>query len=47
MKAVSSAPGKKFADYVGDGMPVLGICLGMEMFFEKSDEGAEQGLGGD
>jgi glutamine amidotransferase len=26
-------------------MPVLGICLGMEMFFEKSEEGKEKGLG--
>jgi glutamine amidotransferase len=25
-------------------MPVLGICLGMEMFFEKSEEGKEHGL---
>ena len=25
-------------------MPVLGICLGMEMFFEKSEEGKEKGL---
>ena len=25
-------------------MPVLGICLGMEMYFEKSEEGKEQGL---
>jgi len=33
----------QFQDYV-DGMPVLGICLGMEMFFEKSEEGKEQGL---
>ena len=33
----------KFRDYVGS-MPVLGICLGMEMFFEKSEEGKEQGL---
>ncbi len=33
----------KFRDYVGH-MPVLGICLGMEMFFEKSEEGKEQGL---
>ena len=31
-------------DYVGQNMPVLGICLGMEMFFEKSEEGREQGL---
>jgi len=33
----------KFRDYVGS-MPVLGICLGMEMFFEKSEEGKEKGL---
>jgi len=25
--------------------PVFGICLGMEMFFEKSQEGKEKGLG--
>ncbi len=25
-----------FKDYVQDKIPVLGICLGMEMFFEKS-----------
>ncbi|MGY5152470.1 MAG: imidazole glycerol phosphate synthase subunit HisH [Candidatus Nitrosopumilus sp. bin_6a] len=33
----------EFRDYVGS-MPVLGICLGMEMFFEKSEEGKEKGL---
>ena len=33
----------QFQDYVGD-IPVLGICLGMEMFFEKSEEGKEKGL---
>ena len=33
----------EFQDYVGN-MPVLGICLGMEMFFEKSEEGKERGL---
>ena len=32
-----------FKDYVGN-IPVLGICLGMEMFFEKSEEGKEKGL---
>ena len=30
-----------FKDYVGETMPVLGICLGMEMFFEKSEEGKD------
>jgi len=34
-----------FKDYVKDKIPVLGICLGMEMFFEKSEEGTEAGLG--
>lgn len=33
----------KFEDYAKD-TPVLGICLGMEMFFEKSEEGKESGL---
>ena len=33
----------QFKEYVGD-MPVLGICLGMEMFFAKSEEGKELGL---
>ena len=33
-----------FKDYVLDKIPVLGICLGMEMFFEKSEEGTEKGL---
>ena len=34
----------QFLDYVGS-TPVLGICLGMEMYFEKSEEGIEKGLG--
>ena len=33
-----------FKDYVAQNIPVLGICLGMEMFFEKSEEGKERGL---
>ncbi len=36
---------KAFADTVKNQMPVLGICLGMEMFFEKSEEGKASGLG--
>ncbi len=35
--------GVQFTEYVGD-TPVLGICLGMEMFFEKSQEGNQRGL---
>ncbi len=34
----------RFKEYVKDDTPVLGICLGMEMFFEKSEEGHEKGL---
>ena len=33
-----------FHDFVKDKLPVLGICLGMEMFFQQSQEGKESGL---
>ena len=34
----------QFNDFVKDKVPVLGICLGMEMFFQQSQEGKESGL---
>ena len=34
----------EFNDFVKDKLPVLGICLGMEMFFKQSQEGKEKGL---
>jgi glutamine amidotransferase len=41
----------KFLDKaIGDGIPVMGICLGMEMLFDRSQEGRLEGLkilGGD
>jgi glutamine amidotransferase len=45
IKSIRDYSSKSFADYVQDKTPVLGICLGMEMFFEKSEEGKEKGLG--
>jgi glutamine amidotransferase len=36
---------KSFQDLVKNQIPILGICLGMEMFFEKSEEGKASGLG--
>ena len=44
MNSIRDFSKTQFLDYVGK-MPVLGICLGMEMFFEKSEEGKEKGLG--
>lgn len=32
-------------DMAGDSMPVLGICLGMEMFLDSSQEGILPGMG--
>ena len=43
MNSIRDLSKTQFHDYVGN-MPVLGICLGMEMFFEKSEEGKEPGL---
>ena len=40
-----SSSKKSFTEIVKNHIPVLGICLGMEMFFEKSEEGKASGLG--
>lgn len=44
IKSLSSSK-TAFQDVVKNQLPVLGICLGMEMFFEKSEEGKLSGLG--
>lgn len=35
----------RLLEAIGSGMPMLGICLGMEMLFERSEEGTLPGLG--
>ena len=35
---------RKFLNYIEKNIPILGICLGMEMLFEKSEEGNLEGL---
>ncbi|MFY9300773.1 MAG: imidazole glycerol phosphate synthase subunit HisH [Candidatus Nitrosotenuis sp.] len=44
IRSIRDYSSTSFSDYVKDKTPVLGICLGMEMFFEKSEEGKERGL---
>ncbi len=44
IKSITKSSKTGFRDFVKD-TPVLGICLGMEMFFEKREEGKENGLG--
>jgi len=36
---------KEIVDAVKSGVPLLGICLGLQLFFPRSDEGAGDGLG--
>ena len=44
IRSIRDYSATQFKDFVQDKIPVLGICLGMEMFFEKSEEGKEKGL---
>ena len=44
IRSIRDYTAMQFKDFVQDKIPVLGICLGMEMFFAKSEEGKEKGL---
>ena len=44
IRSIRDYSATQFKDFIQDKIPVLGICLGMEMFFAKSEEGKEQGL---
>ena len=44
IKSIIDLSKNSFVDFVNKSTPVLGICLGMEMFFAKSEEGNEKGL---
>ena len=44
--AASLAPGRDvLRDAIRGGLPCVGICLGMQLLFEESDEGPGSGLG--
>jgi glutamine amidotransferase len=44
--ALALAPGRNaMRDAIASGLPCLGICLGMQLLFDESDEGAGAGLG--
>jgi glutamine amidotransferase len=44
-EAAAKLPRAEIRDMAREGKPLFGICLGLQLFFEQSDEGAGKGLG--
>ncbi len=44
-EAASKLPRNEIRDLASTGKPILGVCLGLQLFFESSDEGPGKGLG--
>ena len=44
-EAASRLPRDEIRDLASAGKPILGVCLGLQLFFESSDEGPGRGLG--
>ncbi len=42
--ATKVLPMRKIRDFVEAGRPLLGVCLGLQLFFSKSEEGPGRGL---
>jgi len=36
---------QEIVDHIMNGVPILGICLGLQLFFQESEEGTGEGLG--
>jgi imidazole glycerol-phosphate synthase subunit HisH len=43
--ALNGAARTQLQSAIAQGLPVLGICLGMQMLFDSSEEGGDAGLG--
>jgi glutamine amidotransferase len=44
-EAARRLPRAEIRDLARDGKPLFGICLGLQLFFDRSDEGPGKGLG--